>query len=331
MLILRRADVEAVLAGREKEIVDLVADTYRLHDSGQSAVPHSIFLRFPEEAHSRDRIIGLPAYAGGPTPAAGMKWIASFPGNVARGRERASASIVLNSLEDGRPAALVEGALVSAWRTAASAALAARELTTEAPPSAVGLIGCGVINHEILRFLTVTLPGLTEAVCFDANPQRAAAFADRCAAEFPALRVTTAATAFELVGRHRLVSLATTAAEPHMDLAASPPDTTVLHVSLRDLTVPTILAATNVVDDADHVCRERTSLHLAEQSTGGRDFVTASLGALLRGTATVTRDPYRPVVFSPFGLGVLDIALAEFVRCTAAAASLGVRVDDFLP
>ncbi|MBT2510058.1 2,3-diaminopropionate biosynthesis protein SbnB [Streptomyces sp. ISL-98] len=330
MLILRRADVTDVLSGRETEIIDLVAETYRLHDEGQTSLPHSTFLRFPEERHSRDRIIGLPAYRGGDQPVAGMKWIASFPGNVAAGIERASAAIVLNSLDTGRPVAFAEGAEISAKRTAASAALAARELTREDPPASVVLIGCGVINLEILRFLAVALPGLREAALYDTDPARAAAFAKQCAVVAPGVKAYPVGDLDAALGEHRLVSLATTAAAPHMDLSACGPDTTVLHISLRDLTAETILGAVNVVDDADHVCRERTSLDLAQQVSGNRDFVTTSIGAVLRGTARVVREAGRPVVYSPFGLGVLDMALAEFVRQGAERDGLGVRVDDFL-
>ncbi|MEV0219297.1 2,3-diaminopropionate biosynthesis protein SbnB [Streptomyces sp. NPDC050704] len=330
MLILRRSDVTDVLSGRETEIIDLVADTYRLHDEGRTSLPHSTFLRFPEERHGRDRIIGLPAYRGGERPVAGMKWIASFPGNVAAGTERASAAIVLNSLVDGRPTAFVEGAVVSARRTAASAALAARELTTDDPPATVLLIGCGVISLEILRFLAAALPGLREAALYDTDPARAEAFAERCAEAAPGVKAYPVTDLTAALGRHRLISLATTAATPHLDLAACGPDTTVLHISLRDLTVGSILGAVNVVDDADHVCRERTSLDLAQQAAGNRDFVAAPLGALLRGTASLRREADRPVVFSPFGLGVLDMALAEFVREEAGRRGLGVRVDDFL-
>ncbi|MFJ9178089.1 2,3-diaminopropionate biosynthesis protein SbnB [Streptomyces sp. NPDC102360] len=331
MLILRRADVTDVLSGQETEIIDLVAETYRLHDAGQTAVPHSTFLRFPEERHSRDRIIGLPAYRGGEQPVAGMKWIASFPGNVAAGTERAAAAIVLNSLDNGRPSAFVEGAVISAKRTAASAALAARELTTDNPPASVLLIGCGVISLEILRFLAAALPGLREAALYDTDRSRAQAFAVRCAEVAPEVKAYAVDDVTAALGEHRLVSLATTAAVPHMDLSACGPDTTVLHISLRDLTPEAILGAVNVVDDADHVCRERTSLDLAQQRDGNRDFVAAPIGALLRGTATLTREAARPVVYSPFGLGVLDMALAEFVRQGAERRGLGVRVADFLP
>ncbi|MFE9571313.1 2,3-diaminopropionate biosynthesis protein SbnB [Streptomyces sp. NPDC006692] len=330
MLILRRTDVADALAGRELEIIDLVADAYRLHDEGATALPHSTFLRFPEDRHARDRIIGLPAYRGGAAPVAGMKWIASFPGNVAAGLERASASITLNSLENGRPSAFLEGSVISAKRTAASAALAARVLTEQDPPTTVALIGCGVINLEILRFLAAALPNLRGAALYDMDTARAEDFARTCSAEVPSVKAYPVAGLREALAAHPLISFATTAGEPHTDLSACAPGTTVLHISLRDLTVDTVLGSVNVVDDADHVCRERTSLHLAEQRTGNRDFVTAPIGALLRGTASLDRDPARPVVYSPFGLGVLDIALAEYVRERAEQSGRGIRVDDFL-
>ncbi|WP_405161491.1 2,3-diaminopropionate biosynthesis protein SbnB [Nocardia sp. NBC_01499] len=330
MLILRRSDVVETLKGRELDIIDLVAEAYRLHDEGSTALPHSTFLRFPEEEHERDRIIGLPAYRGGASPVAGMKWIASFPGNVAANLERASATVVLNSLENGRPSAFLEGSVISAKRTAASAALAARVLSGHAPPTGVSLVGCGVINLEILRFLKAALPSLGQAALYDQDPARTEAFAQTCAKAVPGVRAVTVTDLDEALATHPLISLATTAAEPHLDLSPCAPGTIVLHISLRDLTVETILDAVNVVDDTDHVCRERTSLHLTEQHTGNRDFVAAQIGALLRGTAHIRHNPGQHVVYSPFGLGVLDIALAEFVREQAEHNRLGIQVDDFL-
>ncbi|WP_018350839.1 2,3-diaminopropionate biosynthesis protein SbnB [Longispora albida] len=331
MLIVNQAAVTAILSGREAEVIDLVRDAYRLHDEGRTSVPHSIFLRFPDNA--RNRIIGLPAYLdgeGGTDPVAGMKWISSFPANIDAGIQRASAAILLNSLATGHPEALIEGSVISAKRTAASAALAAALLTEDDRPSGVTLIGCGVINQEVLRFLAVAVPGLTEITVYDHDSGRAGTFAIKAAELVPGAKVTVAAEAKDALASHRLVSIATTAAEPHMDLSALPAESVVLHVSLRDLDVASIVDSVNVVDDTDHAVRERTSLHLAEQQTGGRAFVHATIGALIRGTAALPPRDGRHIVFSPFGLGCLDLALARDVRTEAAGRGLGVRVDDFL-
>ncbi len=45
--VITGAQVQRVLQGREKEIVELVAATYRLHGAGDSVNPPSYFLRFP--------------------------------------------------------------------------------------------------------------------------------------------------------------------------------------------------------------------------------------------------------------------------------------------
>ena len=333
MLIIRHAEVRDILAGRERPVVDVVRAAYQSHDEGQSVLPHSSFLRLPPGPHDpeqRNRIICLPAYLGGRVGAAGVKWIASFPGNLNLGLDRASAVIVLNSPLTGRPEALVEASLVSAARTAASAALAAAVLVDGPPPSTVAIIGCGVINLAALRYLAVVLPGLAQASVFDLDSRRAAAFVERCTEAVPHIAVTVAGDRERALAGHELVSIATTASSPYMGLTACRPDSTVLHISLRDLLPETILSSHNVVDDADHVCRERTSLHLAEQIVGDRRFIDASLGQLLRG-GTLDRDPDKPTIFSPFGLGVLDLAVACLVRDEAVRQGAGVRVDDFLP
>ncbi|MBT0770101.1 2,3-diaminopropionate biosynthesis protein SbnB [Kineosporia sp. J2-2] len=328
MLIVDHTTVRRVLDGCERELIDLVGQTYAEHDQGGSVLPHSIFLRFPDDP--RNRIIGLPAYLGGP-PRAGIKWISSFPGNIGEGRERASAAIILNSMSTGRPEALVEGSLISARRTAAGAALAAREIGVPGGARGIVLIGCGVINFEVLRFTVAALPEIRRVTLYDADPDRAAAFAGRVREQLPALEVSTAPGIGPALAADPLVSLATNAGTPHLDLSGADPATTVLHVSLRDLTVETVLSADNIVDDTDHVCRENTSLHLAEKETGSRDFVTATIGSLVRGRFRPPSARTRPVIFSPFGLGVLDLALADLVVTRARREGLGVAVDGFLP
>ncbi|MFG1880099.1 2,3-diaminopropionate biosynthesis protein SbnB [Sphaerisporangium sp. NPDC049003] len=328
MLILGNADVRHVLDGKDVEVLTAVRHAYLEHSRGETAVPESVFLRFPHSA--RDRVIALPAYLGGDEPVAGVKWIASFPGNVAAGMDRASAAIILNSPDTGHPLCVMEGSVISARRTAASAALASATLQGTEPADGVSMIGCGVINAEILRFLRVVHPELREVTVFDLDADRAKAFARRCSAELD-VTASVASHPDEALAAHPLVSLATTATVPHLDLHACRPGSLVLHVSLRDVTIGGVLDAVNIVDDRDHVLRAATSMHLAEQHVGHRGFIQATIGELLLSGGDHGRDPRRVTLFSPFGLGVLDLAVAGMVLRAARRDGLGVDLPDFLP
>jgi ornithine cyclodeaminase len=81
-------------------------------------------------------------------------------------------------------------------------------------------------------------------------------------------------------------------------------------VSLRDLAPEILLASTNIVDDIDHCLKENTSPHLAERLSGNRAFLHGTLGDVMAGREVPTE---RSLVFSPFGLGVLDLAVGKYV------------------
>jgi 2,3-diaminopropionate biosynthesis protein SbnB len=328
LLVITGPEIRGLLRGREREVSDAVELAYRQHAAGDTSLPQSTFLLFPEQP--QNRIIALPAYLGGGRPVAGIKWIASFPGNAETGLDRASAVLVLNSVDDGVPETILEGSIISAKRTAASALLAAKSLAQEPPPS-IGVIGCGLINAEILRFLmTAFAPRMV--VLFDKEPEKAARFAERVRGFLSGNQVVIAKEAEEVLGAAPLVSMATTASEPHIEsLSRCPAGATILHISLRDLSVSSILSSDNVVDDVDHVCRARTSVHLAEKATGSRDFIRCNLGEILSGQKPSRRDLSSTVVFSPFGLGILDLAVGRLVRDLAAERGIGTRIGSFLP
>ncbi len=88
-----------------------------------------------------------------------------------------------------------------------------------------------------------------------------------------------------------------------------------------------VLASANVVDDVEHCLKAGTSLHLTEQAVGHRDFVDGTLDDVLTGRLTPPTD--RPVIFSPFGLGVLDLAVGKHVYDTVRAAGDLPIVEDF--
>jgi 2,3-diaminopropionate biosynthesis protein SbnB len=319
--------VQQALHGREREILTLVEEAYRVHSEGDSVNPPSYFLRFPDRPSSR--IIALPASIGGEVRVDGLKWISSFPENVAAGIPRASAVLILNDRETGYPIACLESSIISATRTAAMAASAADWLSRgRERPVRVGFFGVGLIARYVHTFLAANGWAFEQTGVFDLLPDSAAGFSGYLERSGAGGQITVHQSAEAMIRSSDLVVFATTAAEPHVaDPSWFDHDPLVLNVSLRDLAPEIILASTNVVDDVDHCLKASTSPHLAEQLTGGRDFLSGTLADVMAGRIGLPGD--GPVVFSPFGLGVLDLAVGKYVYDQIDGAGDLLVVDDF--
>lgn len=331
LLLLKGPEVADLLTDREHDVIAAVRQAYELHGADDTSLPWSSFLRFP--GNDVDRIISLPAFVGGDLQLAGVKWIASVPANVAKGLERASAVMILNRRETGRAQAILEGSIVSKKRTAASAALGAQVLRQGRPPRAIGFVGCGPINLEIARFLAAAWPEVKRFQAFDLDRERAARFGELHLGQTGGGDFSVASSLEDLLAASDLVAFATTAIKPHLaDLSPCADGTTILHISLRDLTPEVILTHHNVVDDLDHVNRASTSIHLASEQSGNTDFVHGSLGEILLGRVGLPpEEPGRLSIFSPFGMGILDLAVAHLVCELAKEQGVGMSIEGFFP
>jgi 2,3-diaminopropionate biosynthesis protein SbnB len=317
--------VKKVIDGQRSQVFKAVEAAYRLHAAGQSINPDSYFLRYPDQP--RNRIIALPAHLGGDVHKSGIKWIASFPDNTAANLARASAVQILNDATTGYPVACLEASLISATRTAASAALAAEALSPVPFQGSLCVVGTGIIARATVEWLKFRNWTFDKIKLFDIKRSEAERFC-KWLKEIHDERVEVDDSLEAAVSDASLVLFATTALEPYLDdpkLFAHAP--TALHLSLRDIAVNIILASQNIIDDVEHCLKARTSVHLAEMETGGRDFISGTLVDVLDKRCEV--DPATARIFSPFGLGVLDLAVANLIFNEAVASNAALAVPDF--
>jgi 2,3-diaminopropionate biosynthesis protein SbnB len=319
--------VSEIVRARRCECMQVVEEAYLAHADGHSVNPDSYFLRFPDKPDCR--IIALPAYLGNRFDVAGLKWIASYPANVQRGFPRASAVLVLNNYETGYPFAILESSIISAARTAASAALAAHWLNGQSRRAqSLGIVGTGFIARYVYEFLVGTGWTIDDVLLHDRAPHESDKFRNTTCRVDRHRTISVVPDVEQLVRACDLIVFTTVAPAPYLaDTSLFDHNPLVLHISLRDLAPEILLASQNVVDDVEHVMKANTSPHLAEQQTGGRNFVTGTLAEIMTARRSVNRR--RPIIFSPFGMGILDLAVGKWVYDQAVAAGQDLRLSDF--
>ena len=309
-------------------IFDVIKDAYALYGNKESVNPNSYFLRFPDKVNAR--MIALPSYIGGSFDVAGIKWISSYPDNIKQGIQRASAVIILNDYETGYPFACLEGSLISALRTANSAVLAAECINESLNISDVslGIVGNGFIAQKIYQVFKIREWEFKKIYLYDTLKNECNKFKDLQIPESEKYKVTICNSVEELLGKSSLIVFTTTASIPYVkSLKLLEHNPIILHISLRDLSPQIILSSYNIVDDIDHILSANTSVDLAYQQSNTENFITSTLSDLILRKVSLKND--KPIIFSPMGLGVLDLALGKHIFDKALEMKVVQRYSDF--
>ncbi len=318
--------VKGLLANPEINI-QIVENAYNEYSKGNAVCPESVFLRFPWKG--KDRIIGLPAYLKEPE-STGIKWISSFPGNRTMGKQRASAVVILNDTKTGYPVACIEGALISAVRTAAFAALTTQHLLDK-NPSKIGVIGTGFIAKNIIEHL-IGIDKCPEILSvYDIERNQLLKSKDFLSEKFQG-KIEVSETVRDVSQNADLIIITTDAITPHIsEIDLFNPGSLILHISLRDLSVEIMQKCINVTDNVEDAIREGTSLGNAYNKYGQELMQIYSLHEILinEEAKRIIDQKMKPIIFSPFGLGVLDIAIAQYVYDSAKLSGLGQEIHNF--
>ncbi len=296
---------------------------------GQCRQPHKLVLRQQEnaEAEAAGRCNGLCASLGQPPTHLGMKWIASYPANPARGLPRASALIVLNAPDTGLPLAVLEGALISAMRTGAVSALGARRLAP-APPAIACILGAGVQAHTQMLGLWTAWPRLREIRIWSRNPERAAACAEEGRRRWhaPARSYDSAAAAARDA---QIVVTATTASQPLCRAEMIAPGALTIQIAGHECEFEVITQCRKlVVDDWETIVHRgiMTPALMRERGLLDAASVHARLSQILLGQRPGRENSQERIHFAHMGMGICDIAWAAAIYQRARERGLGQRM-----
>ncbi|GIG71591.1 ornithine cyclodeaminase [Phytomonospora endophytica] len=344
-LYLTEADVMASLP--DVDAVGVMATVHRRHAEGRTTLPQESYLRWTTPSGAMARNLALAGHLDGAVPEMGIKVINGSLSNPDNGLPRASGITLLFDPETARIRCVMEGARISAVRTAANSVLAFRMY---AGPDAdtMAIIGAGVIGAAHLDVALASLPTLRHIHFHDVVGERARRIlADRAATITAAgVRCTVVDTPEQAVRRSDWVVAATTTAEPYISWNWLRPRAVVSNVGLDDVHHEVYeRAATLLVDDWSLVAADefRTLGHLHRSGVvaapdaplnGAARRVDAVLGNALGPETTVEDVVPTPglaaaegvVLFNPFGMAICDVALAAEVERHARRLGLGQTI-----
>jgi ornithine cyclodeaminase/alanine dehydrogenase len=176
ILYLSQADVASV-GVTMKGIIDALVVAFREHGCGRVEMPPKPGVHTKPDAF----IHAMPAYIPA-LHSVGMKWVGGYPENFKRQLPYISGLLILNDEQTGMPLAVMDCAWITAMRTGAATAVAAKYLARPESES-VGVLGCGVQGRSNLEALKELFP-ITRVVAYDTLPEQTAWFAQFVGKQF---------------------------------------------------------------------------------------------------------------------------------------------------
>jgi len=323
MLILRREDLAALLS--PGDVIAAVERAFRECAVGRVAALPRAGLPMGRYGVFLSMISALPALG-----ALGTKLATVVEGNRRRGLPTIQATYLLTDPETGTPLALMEAAFLTAIRTGATSAVAARYMAR--PDSRViACFGAGVQARDQLLCLREVLPLATVRVV-GRDPARAAEFVRqmRSVLGIPVELTTDRRAA---VRGADVVTCATTSPRPvfsgrdlgpgaHVDAVGN------FRPATREVDTVTVQKSRVVVDTYDGAWEEAGDV-LVPIKAGAipRRHVRAELAQVVTGSRPGRTSPREITLFKSVGFAPEDAVTARLAYDRALEAGRGIRVD----
>jgi ornithine cyclodeaminase/alanine dehydrogenase len=169
VLYLSRKDVETLNLPMQ-EIIDALEMMFKEKGGGHTEMPPKPGIHTRPDAF----IHAMPAYIPS-LQSAGMKWVSGYPDNQRKGLPYITGLLLLNDPETGVPIAIMDCTWITAKRTGAATAVAAKYLARP-DSTTVGIVACGVQGRSNLEALTCLFK-IKKVKAYDLYPEIAERYA----------------------------------------------------------------------------------------------------------------------------------------------------------
>jgi ornithine cyclodeaminase/alanine dehydrogenase-like protein (mu-crystallin family) len=322
-LVLGHADIARTMV--LSDYIEAVERAFERLDAGQMKVPEVVHISAPDGAfHIKSAgFVGDPSYVA-------VKVNGNFPDNPRNtGLPTIQGAIVLCDGRNGALLAVIDSREVTAMRTGAATAVAAKYLVTD-NPSIATVIGCGIQGRIQLLSLNEVLP-LTTVYAFDLDTQRRDAFVEQMHSE-TGLEVIPVDDFTDATLASQAIVTCTSARNPFLGREHVAPGTFIAAVGAdnddkQELHVD-LMAHSRVIVDLIDQCAAIGELHHAlDAGAMTRVDVVAELAEIVARTKRPTFAPDDIIIFDSTGSAIQDVAAAGIIYERATAGDIGLSME----
>jgi len=192
VLYLSRKDVEDV-GLTMSEIIDEVEEAFVEKGKGMVEMPPKPGIH----PGKNEFIHAMPAYVS-QRKAAGIKWVSGYPNNFQIGLPYIMGLVIMNDPETGAPLAIMDASWITAMRTAAATAIAAKYMASQ-KSEVMAILGCGVEARSHLEALPIVCPDLKSVKVYDIVEAHQKRFIEEMKVKLPEYQISGTASPYEAV------------------------------------------------------------------------------------------------------------------------------------
>jgi alanine dehydrogenase len=325
-LILSEEDVKKVLS--LEEVTDAVESAFRMKGLGHAQMPPKQYL-FLNKYNGDLRT--MPAYLE-KTDAVAVKIVNSHPENRKRhGLPTVMATIILIDPKTGAPAAIMGGTWITALRTGAAGAIAAKYLANPNPKT-IGIVGAGIQARTQLMGLQLVFKKIEEVRVWDRTGKVASKYAEEMKSKYNQSNIYPVKGIKEAVQGADIIVTATPSRKPLVSAEWVDEGTHINCIGAdapgkQELDPAILLKSKIVVDDWSQSCHGgEINVPLAKGIIDKED-VWGDICEIVAGLKLGRTSPDEITVFTSTGLAIQDAATANVAYQKALKQKLGESVD----
>jgi ornithine cyclodeaminase/alanine dehydrogenase len=315
---LSRRDIES-LGITMAEVVDAVETMFREKGAGRTHMPPKIDIHPSGDGFIHAMPAHLPSAA-----TAGMKWISGFPSNRDRGLPYISGLIVLNDPDTGLPTAVMDATWITAMRTGAATAVAAKYLARRGSLT-VSIVACGVQGRSNLEALTEVLP-VERVLAYDINRNEAERFASEAVSRYGVSAAVAADLAHAVSDGDVVVTSGPIRRKPEPTIPAGwlRQGSFACPLDFDSYWTGAALCAADrfVTDDMPQLEHFRQLGFFADTPVPDAD-----LGDIVAGTAPPRQTDTEIIISMNLGLALADVAVGALALTLARARGVGIDLE----